>query len=142
MKIRFASILALTVFCCSCCSQKTSGITEQKINSSEVTQTKDSVAANNYRFIVDFYSIGEGVEGEQIKLFKNFITDYGKKIKKEIAFEESYWGREGETNICLKLSELSPTDQLNFITEAKNALKSARWVHFFEDSACRTGRKK
>ncbi len=168
MKILSVSILAFFLFGCSACSEKTTGGSDTKQNAVAVDLSKsilktdsihaetkkessvtDSVAAkakdneqNNYRFIVSFYSIGAGTEQKQIEKFENFLTGYRQKTGKSISAEKTSWGREGELDFCLNLSEISSNDQLNFIRDAKEELKTARWVNFSENSPCRkkTGR--
>ncbi len=144
MKTLSIVIIALTVFGCSACSKKTIPVAENKKTDSSVTQLPakvDSSAEIKYRFIVTFYSIGSGTERDQIVMFEKFVTDYGQKSKTTIAYEKSNWGREGEVNYCMKLAEIAAEDQQKFIGEAKEILKSAKWVRFSENTPC-GGRKR
>lgn len=98
--------------------------------------TSDQVMA----FIVSFYSIGEGIDrGEQEKLLA-FIDSFGKEKNSKIEFSEVHWGREGETDYCFPLAGLPDMAVSEFKTGVRNALKSARHVHFLENQACRKGR--
>ena len=94
-----------------------------------------------YRFIVSFYSIGEGTEGAQIVKFDAFLLSFRQKSGKKIPAEKSYWGREGEVDYCVDLGEISPSDQLLFINNTKEELKAAKWVHFAENMTCKKKRR-
>src|SRR5262245_41438987 len=124
MKTISISLFAVLFFISSSCCKKTSGVKENTSTSAQQTTstvtTTDSSGEPLYRFIISFYSVGEGTEGEQMTKLEKFIPDYGKKINKDIPFEKTHWGREGEANYCFKLDNLSPADQLKFMDEAKS----------------------
>jgi hypothetical protein len=144
MKIIPALFITLTIFGCLSCSEKTTGTSVNKPPDSSSVQTSsktDSVETVS-RFIVSFYSIGTGSEGAQVTKFEKFIADNGIKINKVIEYERVPWGREGEVDFCLKLSEFSLAGQEKFITEAKAVLADAKRVHFSENSVCRQPRKR
>ena len=146
MKTTLALSVAVIFFIFSSCCKKTTATKESQANASLVTapveSKQDTGSTDTYRFVVSFYSSGEGTEGDQISRLEKFISDYGIQIKKEISFEKTQWGREGEVNYCLKLSGFSPADQLHFMDEAKNILKSAKRVRFSENAVCRQGRNR
>lgn len=89
-------------------------------------------AADTYRFWVSFYSTGEGIDLKNKEEFEKFLNSYPKKI----AYEPTRWGREGETDYCLKLNELSSTEQADFIKKAKEVLAKSRLVHVDENAKC------
>ena len=115
----------------------------------EATNLKDDpdsvvskpVSETTYRFIVSFYSIGEGTEQKQIEKLEGFLYQYRQKNKKTIPVQKTFWGREGELDFCISLKEISLSDQLVFIQDCKNELKTAKWVHFIENSPCRKKRR-
>jgi hypothetical protein len=84
------------------------------------------------RFVVSFYSTGQGIDAAARDEFEKFLGSYPKKI----AYEPKHWGREGEVDYCLALSELSPADQVDFVSKAKNILAKSQLVHQKENSAC------
>jgi hypothetical protein len=47
------------------------------------------------------------------------------------------WGREGETDFCLKLKELSKDQQEQFIKESKTLLENRKLVRIYENEKCR-----
>jgi hypothetical protein len=141
-KIIILFFLSAFIVCSSACSKKTAAtaVTEQK-TIAPVSPVTDSVTADIYRLVVSFYSIGEGTERNQIQLFEKFISDYRMKMHNAIAFEKSYWGREGEVNYCLKLTEFPVPEQPKFIDEVKKLLQDAKHVHFSENTGCSRKRR-
>ena len=91
-------------------------------------------------FIVSFYSTGSGIDRGEPEKLKSYIEQFGKKINREIGYSEMHWGREGETDYCFPLKELSGAQVIEFKKGARETLGSAGHVHFFEDQACRKGR--
>jgi hypothetical protein len=94
-----------------------------------------------YRFIVSFYSIGEGPDYKAHQEFVDFIKNYQLRKNVTIAIDEVPWGREGEVDCCMKLTELTAAEQVDFITSLKAALADARWVHYSENTPCRNKRR-
>jgi FAD synthase len=145
MKVLSILLISLTLLSCSC-SKKSNPVSEVKSvppqtghvsSSSQTSAVKtDSIADANYRLVVSFYSTGEGAEGQQISKFETFVGEYGQKFNKTVAYEKSGYGREGEVSFCLKLSEFSKNEQAKFISDSKDVLKSAKWVHFTENTTC------
>lgn len=94
---------------------------------------KNSKQGNeNYRFNVSFYSKGEGTDREARERFMKLIENQSPKIE----FEEVTWGREGEVDYCLKLSELNKDQQKQFINKARELLKTSELVHINENAPC------
>jgi len=125
----------------SACSKKTQAVTQAKEqNQSAPAARQDSVPQNLYRFIVSFYSTGEGAEGKQIQQFEKFLSGYKTPSGDTLHAEKTPWGREGEVDYCMKLSGLNSDDQQQFINQVKELLKSAQRVHYSENAACRQGR--
>src|SRR2546430_1712134 len=87
---------------------------------------------DSYRLVVSFYSEGGGVDMKTKDEFEKFLNSNAKKI----AFEPTRWGREGETDYCLKLSELSSSEQADFVKKAKELLSKTKLVHFDENAKC------
>lgn len=88
--------------------------------------------AETYRLVVSFYSKGEGIDGKINEAFVKFLDSNSKKI----AYESTHWGREGEIDYCLKLSELSPSEQDEFVKKAKDLLAKSLLVHIDESVEC------
>jgi len=87
---------------------------------------------DTYRLVVQFYSKGEGIDNKANEAFVKFLDSNSKKI----AYEPTHWGREGEIDYCLKLSELSPLEQDEFVKKAKDLLVKSSLVHVNESAKC------
>ncbi|MBI4931886.1 MAG: hypothetical protein HY841_14080 [Bacteroidetes bacterium] len=85
-----------------------------------------------YPLVISFYSKGGGIDSKVNGEFEKFLTSYSKKI----VYEPTHWGREGEVDYCLKLSELSTAEQTDFVKKAKEVLSKSALVHINENTAC------
>lgn len=112
----------------------------------QVDETKDKPVPQKadsglYRIVVMFYSIGEGVESEFVNAFEDSISAFSARIGKNIDYERTSWGREGETDFCMQLFELSEVEKSQFIAQTKSQLKKAKWVNIYENYPCKHRRK-
>ena len=110
-------------------------------NASQVDPKTDSISeiksdTNNCRLVIMFYSIGEGIDFPLSNAFEDSIGSYSLKIGKTIDYKKTHWGREGETDFCLKLNELTESEQKDFISQTRIQLKSAKWVNIYEYYPC------
>ena len=115
--------------------QLTATTTASSTTPTHTTGTTTAIVApqnSNTRFVVSFYSIGQGIDGTVHGEFLKFLDSYPKKI----AYEPTHWGREGEIDYCLSLTELSATEQTEFIKKANNILSKSKLVHIKENSVC------
>lgn len=74
------------------------------------------------------------------KKIGEYISDYEKEKNVKLAKEEFHWGREGETNYCFKLTELSQNDQESFISKIKSLSMHSKQINIMENSPCRRGK--
>jgi hypothetical protein len=100
--------------------------------SKSASQTGSLVAADNYRLVIAFISKGSGTDAKAKDAITKFINEHAKKP----AFESHNWGREGEIDYCLKLSELSTKEQKTFIEELKKLAGNSDLVQFSENAPC------
>jgi hypothetical protein len=89
-------------------------------------------ANDNYRLVVTFFSAGEGIDFKTKEDFDRFVSAYTKKV----AYEAVAYGREGEIDYCLKLNELSSSEQDDFVRKAKELLNKSKLVHVNENANC------
>ncbi|MCX6291483.1 MAG: hypothetical protein NT126_06930 [Bacteroidetes bacterium] len=143
MKILSTVVLISVIMSCSSCSKKTAALSEKPSTAATpaAAATADSANKDFYRFLVSFYSIGEGSEGKQIEMLEQFISDYRLKTKKNIPVDKTHWGREGEVNFCFKLTEFDAAGQQQFINEVIAILKTAKLVRFSENTSCGRNRR-
>ena len=132
MRLIFLNLLILSLFLACHGSKKTSK-TNAKLPA-EKTQTADTL---NYCFIVSFFSIGQGTDYAVQQKFEEYIASFEKEKNIQLAKETAPWGREGEIDFCFKLSELSPEEQLKFISDIKGLLGVSKLVYTKENAPCR-----
>lgn len=96
------------------------------------TSPQNATGDGTNRLVVSFYSKGEGIDYKNKDAYEKFLNSYPKKI----AFEPTFWGREGEVDYCLKLNELSATEQAEFVRKTKELLGKSLLVHVDENAPC------
>ena len=111
----------------SATSSSTSNLTQEN-NMTTQTPEKDT----EYRLIVSFISKGAGPDGKKQPEFVKCIESH----KKKPAYALVRWGREGEADYCFKLTELSATEQTEFITKVKEILNGSDLVFVNENQKC------
>jgi hypothetical protein len=137
-KSLLTGLVAIIAF--SACRHKKEVVQVTTISAPEnfvVSTSADSASSTNYRLIVSFYSIGEGPDSEAHIKFVNYLDNYKREKNKAISTEETPWGREGEVDYCMKLKELTASEQSDFIANLKIALSVAKWVNFLENKPCK-----
>lgn len=92
------------------------------------------------RLVVSFFSICCGIDNKAQEDLDRFIKRYEKTKRKQLTKSAIHWGKEGEIDYCLKLSELSPKEQRKFISQVRALLKRSKLVHINENAACQSGR--
>ena len=127
----FIAILLSTFF--SCKGTKTTTQTENYQNKE---QTSDTI----YRFNISFISIGSGTDGKARQEFLDFIKDFETKRNIQIEMETAEWGREGEIDYCLKLSQLNSEEQVKLISNIKELLKTSKLIRYSENTTCKNKR--
>ncbi len=117
-------------------TQSTSGTT----NSSQTTPV--SVEANKsqgdtvpafYRVVVSLYSIGEGIDPDGRPILDNYSQQFMDASSKRIVYDSHPWGREGETDFCYTLDNLSSEEQVRFINGLTEAFKGHELVRIIEN---------
>jgi hypothetical protein len=68
-----------------------------------------------FALIISFTSHASGIDGEKYDAILNYIQKHPKKP----AYKQYFWGREGETDICMNLKELKKSERKAFIDEIK-----------------------
>ncbi len=107
------SVVTLVLISC-----KTKSAT-QNTSTGDKTSTE---AASTCAAKVNFGSYGGGIDGAKYEAIKKLIE--AKKLK----FEEKRMGREGETELCLPLTELKKTEKAAFIEQLKKTAEGGQLV--------------
>lgn len=143
----------LIIICCglfliilgSCKQAKESSTTNpstEKINTEIKSPINpDSLPATS-RLVVTFFSIASGVDFKAVVGFEEFIGEYAAEQGFTVDYEKTHWGREGETDFCLELKELTPEQQTDFVSQARKRLETAEHVSIYENQACKHRRKR
>ncbi len=92
------------------------------------------------RLVVSFYSICCGIDHKAQEKLDKFIHDYEKLKGRQLTKAAVRWGREGEIDYCLKLSELSTRERKRFVSKVRLLLKTSKLVHINENAPCRSER--
>lgn len=87
--------------------------------------------------IVQFYSIGTGINANSKTALDNYISEYEKLLKKSISYQVVHWGREGEYDACFRLANLDEEQRHTFISELKKLYDENSRVHILENQNCR-----
>ena len=132
MKGLFFFIAIIALFACS---------SAKKTNDKKTTTQNIITIDTNYRFSVSFISIGAGTDKKAKQQFDSYITEYQQINKIKLSYEITNWGREGEIDYCLKLTELDKKKQELFVTETKEILKNSSLVRYKENAPCRQKKK-
>ncbi len=126
-----SSVISLCFASVACKSHKHAGSSgTATTSSSQTTEAGSSSSEQTYRIILSFTSKGAGTSAEKRETFLNYVQSHPKKP----AYKEVLWGREGETDYCLTLSELSKKEQLTFVEEVKKAMAGSDQVIITENA--------
>jgi hypothetical protein len=137
MLIRNVILVGFFFFLLACKGNKKAA-KDQQSEQVKVEAVTDSIS----RLIVSFISIGGGIDRNAKSQFLQFTDQYKAANNVRIEWEVSGWGREGETDYCLKLNELNEQQQNEFISGLKNLLNSSKLVRYYEYEVCRGRRRK
>ena len=88
------------------------------------------------RLVVSFYSICCGIDHQAQEKLDKFINTFEKARGRQLTKSVVRWGREGEIDYCLILSELSPREQKKFISKVRSLLKRSKLVNINENTPC------
>jgi len=123
-----ASLISLA--CISCKSKKEAVKTAENTASTATNATDTPVT---YRLIVSFISKGAGTDSEKRTAFLAYVDGY--KLKP--AYKTVTWGREGETDYCFNLSEITvKKDLISFIEEIKKIGAGSDMMNISENAEC------
>lgn len=129
--VTLAAVISLSFVSISCKSHKnTSSSGSAASTSSSTAETGSTSSEQSYRIIVSFTSKGAGTSAEKREAFLKYVESHPKKP----AYKEVLWGREGETDYCLTLSELSKKEQVTFVDEVKKAMAGSDQVIITENA--------
>ena len=89
---------------------------------------------------VSFFSIGEGIDFDALKEYKSFIDSYKTASGKSLTYETINWGREGETDFCFDMTNISDNESKKFLNETREKLKDNKLVNIELNQKCKEQR--
>ena len=105
------------------------------ISCNSTKKTADA-EAEGARFVVSFFSPGNGIDRKALARFNDFL----KANYPELEANRVQWGREGEIDYCFALAKMKKEEQVIFIKKAKAAIGDTSRVNYYENKACRKPR--
>lgn len=130
--------IAISNFNCSGSKKTTNDNKSVSTGNTEITGTaQGGDAKKTFRFTVSFISKGAGTDYQIKQKYDGFITDFETKNKVKIAVNKASWGREGETDYCFELKEISKELATQFIAESKALLSASDRINLGENTHCR-----
>jgi len=134
MKI-FLSLL-LVLFLCSCHNQKKAAETKPaEAPPSESVSGDEAASLNN--LMVSFYSRGAGINRKAVIELEDFLIEYSRSTNTQIPYKKIAWGKEGEVDFCIPLSNMIKGQREKFLRLVKDILRLADTVHLYENRPCR-----
>jgi hypothetical protein len=91
------------------------------------------------RVLIMFGSACCGTDHRASREVSAVIAAQEKKTGRTLAQERVSWGKEGEFNLCLPLTELSDVEQKRFVERIKNALGTSATTRLVQNVPCEGG---
>ena len=131
MKQLFILASLVSLACISCKSKKEATKTAENTATASISPAAEAPVV--YRLLVSFISKGAGPDSEKRTAFLAYVDGHPSKI----AYKTIAWGREGETDYCFNLSELSgKKDMVAFIESVKKIAASSDRIFVSENAEC------
>lgn len=128
-------------------STQTTGTTTQNTSTSNSGTTNSQTTATTpssnkaqgdtvpavYRLAVSFISFGAGTDPDARPMLDNYVQQFMDATSKRIVYDAIPWGREGETDVCFTLDNLTPEEQTRFINGVRETFKGRELVRVEEN---------
>jgi hypothetical protein len=102
---------------------------KQEAATSTNTSTSE-VKAEKFRLVVSFISKGAGPDREKTTALLAFVEAHAKKP----SYKAEHWGREGESDYCFHLTELSKSEQADFVASITKLMAGSDMVFIKENA--------
>lgn len=137
--ILFAIIIGCAIIVFPSCKSKKNAVSnaEQTMTKTEISE---KITNGNYHLVLSFYSIGSGADWSIIAEFDRFIERDTSISARKAKVERVTWGREGEVDFCIDLTDLTDAEKKTFIEQSKEIANKAKYVHITENAPCRNKR--
>jgi len=101
---------------------------------------KIQIDSTIYSLVVSFYSIGSGIDFNVAKEYNQMLSSYTTSDGLLLDFDKVSWGREGETDFCIRLNSFSKKEKEIFLEKSEGILKKTERVHTKGNASCRQKR--
>lgn len=128
---RLFFLASLVSLACMSCKSKKEAVKNTETPPVNINSTQESPKI--YRLIVSFKSKGAGTETDKRTEFLKFVDNHPLKP----AYKTVLWGREGETDYCFDLTELSSKkDLVAFTDQVKKITTGTDLIEVSENAEC------
>ncbi len=125
-------VIASISICCKTKKNTTTSTTSSVPATTEIAAALEDEKTIQYRVIISFISKGAGIDLKLSSAITAYVSAHPKKPTSKIVS----WGREGETDHCFLLKELTKTEQVDFIAGVKRIIGTSDMVLLTENSKC------
>ena len=101
--------------------------------------TVHAVEQETYRVILKFGSVCCGIDMALHEHISRILSEYERESNVSLDRHMVYWGEEGEFNLCLRLGELSATEQETLTERLRLAIGGNELVKLEENALCKEG---
>ena len=131
------SLLAFVLLASKCDGDNKTNSSSREAESTEtaaeeISNDMNQTPSDTCRFIVSFYSIGEGADFRAKEEFDKYLDTWNGTHESKVDPEQIPWGREGEVDFCFKLADMEEAEQQEFVDGMKTSLKDSKLIHYYE----------
>jgi ABC-type glycerol-3-phosphate transport system substrate-binding protein len=102
----------------------------------DTTSAQTSAQADVYDVVVSFFSIGAGVDYKKKQAFDAFLQAFEQKHALTLKKESFPWGREGETDVCLRFTGISKDQKKMLLQGIKDVVAGSELIRISEQTTC------
>jgi hypothetical protein len=95
---------------------------------------KQQFIGNQWRLIVGFGSIGEGIDARALRTLESYVELVQNRIGKQILYQSAYIGREGEVEHRFHLREFEGESVISFVADVKELMRNYPTVKVYENA--------
>jgi hypothetical protein len=92
--------------------------------------------ADTVRLLISFGSQCCGTDHQALEEVSKAVSALERQTGRSLAQERISWGKEGEFNLCLPLTELDVAGQRLFVARIKTALVKSKLTQVLENAPC------
>lgn len=136
----FVMYLGFSTIVFASCKSKKNALPITVEENMPTTESSTKIENINYHLVLSFYSIGSGADWDVIAEYDKFLELDKAASTQQAKVDRVTWGREGEVDFCIDLSNLSENRKKTFIAQSIEIANKAKYVHIKENAPCRNKR--